>query len=121
MATPVPLEITGGLPYRRNFRITDGKDIWPALEDFELRGQVRQKDKATAPLVLNLTPYLSGAFDANDIVVTLAMTGQQTRLLNKGFYDILISDPGVEDARALRVSEGPLVYDQVLTSGAGLV
>lgn len=121
MATPVPLDVTGGLPYGRNFRVTDGVDIWPDVDSFEVRGQIRQKDKYTAPLVADLTPYLTGEIDGNDIVIKLVMTGAVTRTLGKGAYDILISDPGVEDAKALRVSEGPFNYDHVLTTAAGNV
>lgn len=118
---PVPLDVTGGLPYSRKFRITNGVNIWSTVEAFEVRGQVRAKDKATAALVANLTPYLSREIDGNDIVVSLSMTGAATRTMNKGYYDILISDPGVEDAKALRVSEGPFNYDQVLTTAVGNV
>lgn len=116
---PVPLEMVAGLPYAIRFRVTGVTAIWPTLDLLEVRGQVRKKDDPASPLVGNLTPYLVATIDGTDILVTLRLNGAQTRTMAKGYYDIVISDVGPDDDRALPVSKGPLVLDTLVTSGAG--
>ena len=128
-STPVDLRMRAGLPYGRRFRMQDGKNTWANLADFEVRCQVRQGKTDDSLFLFNLTPYLTPSYDVNDIVVDLVMTGADTRearsailLLTEvaavGNYDLIISDVGVEDARAIPLASGKVKIDTLVTAAA---
>jgi hypothetical protein len=115
----VPLKCRAGIPYRRRFRLVDGAAIWSTVESFEVRSQIRDKKDSSSELLGSLTPYLTKFIEGNDIVVQLEMTGAQTRTLpKKGYYDIIISDPGVEDDRAIPISSGRITVRSLITEAA---
>lgn len=113
----VTLAMTAGLPYHRRVRVMNGKALWPTLDSFEVRSQIREgKTEATALLGV-LTPYLTKSFDGVDIVVDIDLTGEQTREIPiSGSYDIVISDPGPEDARAFPILAGKIKVKALVTA-----
>lgn len=117
-ATPVELGITAGLPYSRRFRVHDGTNIWPTLDDFEVRSHVRAGKTSLTPLLTDLTPFLVPTLDGTDIVVDLKLTGAETRTLLKGFFDIVISDKGDVDARALPIASGRVKIGSLVTAAS---
>lgn len=117
-STPVDLEVTAGLPYARRFRVTGATSIWPVLETVEVRSQVRSKKTVASPLVFDLTPYLTRSTDAGDIVIDLELTGAETRTLVKGYYDIILSDAGIEDARAISIAAGQVKVSVLVTAAS---
>lgn len=60
---------------------------------------------------------MTSAFDGNDIVISLALTGEDTRELQSGFYDVFISDVGPTDARAIRILHGLFKVTPATTRG----
>lgn len=114
--TPVNLSIKAGLPYKRRFRLVNGTAVWPALGTFELRSQLRKQATVTSDLILDFAEYMAPTIEDTDIVITLTMTGAQTRALpTTGYYDIVLSDPGEDDAKAVcvipasKITTSPLV------------
>jgi hypothetical protein len=100
------LDVRPGLPFSRRVRLTDGKNIWADLDDFEARMHIRVSEDSSSRLKYDFTPHLGTSFDNDDILVEWALTGAETSLLKLGYYDLVISDTGVEDARAIRVLYG---------------
>lgn len=121
MSTATPLVVTAGLPYKRRFRVVGAKAIWPTLAEVEVRAHVRAGRQPTTALLVDLRPYLTLSSDVgiavNDILGELTMTGQQTRTLVSGYYDVVLSDVGAVDARAVRVLFGEFAV-QTLVTGA---
>lgn len=111
------LTVQAGEPYNRQIRVVDGKTIWSSLADFEVRSQVRGRQSVTSRLLADLGESMTAAFDGNDIVISLALTGQDTYALSSGFYDVFLSDVGVVDARAIRVLHGKLDVTPATTDG----
>jgi hypothetical protein len=118
MAEPTPLDVQAGIPYSRRIRITNGKNLWANLADFEVRSQVRAGRQITSQLKADLGPFLVASFDGNDIVIDLTLTGADTRALVGGNYDILVTDTGATDARGLRVLHGNLTVAPTTTTDA---
>lgn len=118
MSEPTKLAVQAGVPYNRVVRITGGKSVWPALADFEVRSQIRAGRYEGTALRYDLTPHLTAALDGNDITIALSMTGQETRSLVGGYYDMFVSDVGGTDTRALRVLHGQVVVEPATTSAA---
>lgn len=114
--TPVDLELVAGLPYARRFRVTGAASIWPTVESFEIRSHIREGRNENTPLVGRLDLFLTSTIEGQDVVVDLTLTGEQTRSIVKGFYDIIISDPGTEDARALSISSGKVKVSYLRTA-----
>lgn len=113
----VLLAVTRGVPFARTVRITGGTSIWATLDDFEVRAQVRAGRSELDALVADLGPYLSVSLDGADILIVLALSGAETRALAAGgFYDILLSDVGTTDARALKVLAGQLTVNPTVTA-----
>lgn len=114
---PVDLAMTAGLPYRRRFRVTGAAVVWPTVPDFEVRSQIRAGKDETTELLYNLAQHITPSIDVDDIVLDLELTGAQTRLVpHKGYYDMIISDPGVTDARAIPVSYGKIKVGLLVTA-----
>jgi hypothetical protein len=121
MTKNVPFPITAGLPFSKTFNVTlpTGRNWWTNLEDFEAKAQVREKPDVSSPLVLDLAPYMTLAFDNEDFVsITIEMTGEDTRSLTRsGYYDVILSDVGSTDARAYKLSQGSVRFTPLVTSG----
>lgn len=116
--TSVELAMTAGLPYARRFRVQGGKLVWSNLDQMEVRSQIRQRKTPTSPLVGALTPFLTASYEGDDILIDLELTGAQTRAMVKGYYDIIISDVGTTDARALPVASGKVKVSTLVTEAA---
>lgn len=120
MAIQVPFYITSGLPYAKEITVTlpTGRPWWLNTSQFEVKAQIREGVDFNAPLLLDLTPYISYVFSgANNVIVTLDMDGSDTRLLlNSGYYDFLMSDPATTDARVIKFLDGPVYRDSVITA-----
>lgn len=110
-----PLKMQAGVPYARRIRVEDGKNVWSTLDAFEVHSEVRATASVNAPLHGNLGQYMTPSFDGNDIVIDLALTGQQTRTLQSGYYDVLLTDAGSADAKGLLILFGPLTVKPVTT------
>lgn len=110
------LTVQAGEPYSRRIRVTDGTDIWPDLDDFEVRCQVRSGTSERYSLLDDLTPFLTPDIDGDDIVIDLAMTGADTRAAKSGYYDLILSDIGETDVRAIRILDGRFEVEPVITS-----
>ena len=120
MSTPVNFVVTAGLPFSRQVRITNGKSLWATEELFEARMQIRDGEDVSTALRYDFTPHLQKSYDGEDILVRWDLTGAQTRALKSGFYDLIVSDVGPEDAKALP----PLLYgrfkvETLVTSAEG--
>ena len=109
------LTLVGGLPYSRRIRVKKAAITWPTTNDFEVRSQVRVSASKSATLKATLTPYISASVDGEDIVLDLHMNGGSTRTLSGGYYDIVLSDKGSMDSRAIRVLGGKLTIQPLVT------
>lgn len=114
---PVDLVMTAGLPYRRRFRMGGVAAIWPTLPEFEVRSQIRAGKDETTELLYNLAQHITPSIDGVDIVLDLVLTGADTRVIpKKGYYDIIVSDPGVTDQRAIPASSGKIKVGLLVTA-----
>lgn len=114
--TPVDLVLTAGLPYSRKIRVTGGTGVWPTLGDFEVRSQIRREQDSNSALLGDLKPYLTPSIDGLDIVLDLVLSGAQTKTIPSGYYDIVLSDPGAVDARAISVLSGQVKVKTLVTA-----
>jgi len=118
--TSINLYITSGLPYRKRVVATlpSVRDWWLTDADFEVFLQIREEKEITSPLVLDLSDYLTVSMtDEDTVYIILQMTGAQTRLLLKGgYYDLIISDPEVTDARAYPLIKGRVIRKSLVTA-----
>lgn len=113
-------EMHAGIPFARVIRVTDGKNVWGDLDDFEVRCQLRKGKSTTSGLILNLHDYMTVDFGGDDIVITWTMTGAEVRVFDaNGYYDLILSDTGTTDARAIRVLDGQVHVRNTITSAAG--
>jgi len=116
-STPVDLVMTAGLPYNRRVRVLNAKNVWGESSLFEVRSQIRASRLSTSELLYDLGFHLVSTYDGIDILIELSLTGDQTRKLpKKGFYDMVISDVGKEDARAVPVLFGKVKVGSLITS-----
>lgn len=111
------LTIVKGLPYRRSIRVKGGVNVWPTVDDFEVRSQVRVSDDPSSTLKTDLAPYITARIDGLDIVLDLAMTGAESRTVLGGYYDIVVSDKGHTDLNAIRVLGGKFNVKPLITGG----
>lgn len=121
---PVEITITRGLPFSRTIRVTGGKNIWPNLVDFEVRSHLRKKKDPTSLLILVLHDYMEKSYgvdtQADDIIITWTMTGAETlEITDKGYFDVLLSDPGADDERGLRAVMGSIKLEDLTTTTEG--
>jgi hypothetical protein len=114
----ITLTVQAGEPFAQQIRIRDGQNVWASLGDFEVRAQVRQYRSTTSDLVVDLTPFLTVSLDANDILITLSLTGAETRAIRGGQYDVIVSDIGTTDARAVVLIYGTVEVSPVVTSAS---
>lgn len=111
------LTMVQGVPFSRQIRVAGGTAVWSDLTQVEARAQVRRGEEVASPLVVDLTPNLTVSIDGTDIVVNISLTGAQTRLVPRdGFYDVILSDVGMTDARALKILSGKLILETTVTS-----
>ncbi len=119
---PVPLDITAGLPFAKTFVATLplGRDWWTNTSQFEVLSQVREEARRDSPLVIDFADYITVTMTGADTVtIELVMSGEDTRKVTKrGFYDLIISDVGVSDARGYVLSKGPVRLNGVITAEA---
>jgi len=117
------LDITAGLPFKRVIVVTlpTGRNWWTVLTDFEVRMQCREAAAETAPLVFNFTPFLTVTFSGLDqVYITLVMTGADTRTLTEGgYFDVIMSDVGVTDARGYTIATGSVRRRVLVTKKDG--
>lgn len=113
-----PLHVKAGRPFTRRLRVTFpvARDYWLALTDFEVLGQIRAGDSEDTRLFNDLAEYMTPSLDGNDIVIDWSMTGEDTRTLSGGHYDILVSDPGTTDGRAVVVLKGRIWVEPIVTA-----
>lgn len=119
--TPVDLEMTAGLPYTRRVRVTGAALVWPDTDSFEVRSQFRAGKTPDTALIADLGQFLTSSVQAGDIVIDIALSGADTRALLpnlKGYYDIVISDPGIEDLRALPILSGRVKLGTLVTGAS---
>lgn len=106
-----------GVPFARRIRVVAGTTIWATLDDFEVRAQVRSGRSESGRLVADLTEFLTVSLDDADILIDLVLTGAETRALaSGGYYDILLSDVGTTDARALKLLAGQFTVNPTVTA-----
>lgn len=111
----VELAMTAGLPYARRARVEGGALIWPSLDDFEVQSEIRSAKK-NGTLLGALVNYITPSIDGDDIVLDIRLTGAQTRLVPvKGYFDVILSDPGPEDARAIPALSGKIKVGTLVT------
>lgn len=104
----VRFDVKAGLPFARQIRITNGKNIWATLEAFEARMHIREERDVTSSLKYDFSPHIIKSFDVDDIVLAWSLTGAQTRELSSGYFNLLVSDIGSVDDRAIQVIFGYL-------------
>lgn len=119
---------TSGTPFSQTIRAVGVKSIWTDLSQLEVRAQLRTGKTTSTPLIANLHDHMTWDFDVDDLVITWTMTGQETRAMfdlptwpsaKKGFFNVVVSDVGVEDARALVVPLMIFKMGDITTKGAG--
>lgn len=118
---PTDLEMTAGLPYGIRFTVPGRAAVWPTRESFEIRSDIRVGKTEATPLAGRLVDYITAVVEGPDIIVTVRLSGAQTRVVAKGYYDIVLSDPGVEDERALCIAHGKVKVDYLRTAAANEV
>lgn len=115
-----PLTLTSGLPMGKIILVTlpTGRAWWLETAEFEVRAHVRAEAKLDSTLLLDLGAYLTVSKDDVDTMrIVLSMDGAETLAVTKsGYYDIIMSDPGVDDARAKRILDGPFTVDSIITA-----
>lgn len=111
------LTMVQGVPFSRQIHVVGGTAVWPTLASVEARAQVRRGEEVSSPLVVDLTPFLTVRIDSLDLVVDMSLTGAQTRAIPRsGFYDLILSDVGTVDARALKILSGKLHLETTVTA-----
>jgi hypothetical protein len=121
------LTMTSGRPLSQIIRVVDAKLIWPTLVELEVRAQLRTGKTSNDALIANLHDYMTWDFDDDDLVITWTMTGEQTRdlyaltwgELKRGYFNVIVSDTGTEDARALVVPTVTLKAVSTTTAASG--
>lgn len=120
MTSYVRFNITSGLPFSKVINITfpTGRTWWTNTSQFELLFQIREHSKKNSPLILDMRQFLTVSFINADLLrISLSMTGANTRLVTKsGYYDLIISDVGVTDARAYVVIKGNVTQKSLVTA-----
>lgn len=120
MTSYVRFNITSGLPFSKVINITfpTGRSWWTNTSQFELLFQIREHSKKNSPLILDMRQFLTASFINADLLrISLSMTGANTRLVTKsGYYDLVISDVGVTDARAYVVIKGNVTQKSLVTA-----
>lgn len=89
--------------------------MWETVEALEVRAQVRAGRTVDSRLRFDLTPFLVPSIDGEDVVVDLVLTGADTRLVQPGYFDVLVTDVGGADAQGVRVP-GVLVVSPTTTA-----
>jgi hypothetical protein len=118
--TAADLKVVQGVPLSRSYRFVGAAATWPGAAGCEVKAQV--KARPGSPVLLDLTPFLSapavvasGEGAGVDIAVVLSMTGADTRTVTLGgMYDLILSDLGTVDARAVKVS-GSVSVEHTIT------
>ena len=104
------LIIKSGLPYSKSFllELPSGRSWWTMASQFEHVGQIRKKKDRDSELILDISTFISvTTVNADTYLFELKMTGQDTRTLTEsGAYDIIVSDTGITDGRAIELSVG---------------
>lgn len=118
MTKDKPLRVQAGSPYALRVVIANGTSLWTDLSDFDVRSQIRSGEGSQFPLRGDLTPFLTKSFEGDNIVITLNMTGSQTRVLKSGYCDMLVSDVGSADDKAIRVRIGIIEVLPIVTSAS---
>jgi hypothetical protein len=115
----VPLKIKIGLPYKRTITVNlpTTRDWWLTREEFEVLSQIREKKTTSSALIFDLTRFITATLvSPNTVVVTLEMTGEDTRKITAaGYYDIVMSDVGTKDENAFAISKGSVVLSSLIT------
>lgn len=106
------LALVSGVPYSLTATVEDGAALFAA--GHHVYGQIR--DEPGGRLIRDLAGDLASAVVGPDIVVTLTFTGRETRQITDGVYDIFISEPGTEEAQAIRLLDGAVSVEQVATA-----
>lgn len=111
--TPELLNLTAGVPARISVPALGVPVDW--LSTVEVSGLI----DGNPPLDLGSRAVVS--LTGADLLVTVDLTGQDTAALGRGgAFDLRLSDPGPEDARALLLARGD-VRVQELTTQTGTV
>lgn len=113
-----PWEVQAGEPFSRVVRLLNGTSIWATTSDFEVRAQVREEQTMPSKLILDLSPFITKSVDGVDLIATLTLTGEKTRLLKNGFFDVFFSDTGATDGKAIRAFKGTIAWTPAYTSGS---
>jgi hypothetical protein len=121
------LSMTAGAPFHQRIRMVGVKSIWSTVELLEVRAQMRVGPKSSDDLIVNLHDFMTYSFVGDDLVIDLDMTGGQTRALytlqwgpfKKGYFNVIASDVGVEDARSVVVPTVTIQITGTTTSAEG--
>lgn len=120
MAQQVPFHVTSGLPFARTITVSlpAGRTWWTTGTSFEVLSQIREAKDFDSPLLLDLKQFITTTFTApNTVTISIVMNGADTRKLKKsGYYDIIMSDLFLVDARAIAIISGSVFRDAVVTS-----
>lgn len=107
---PVPLSGVCGTPVEITSTVTGGAAFWPS-DNRQVYGAVRVTP--TSAVIVDLSPYLSAATVGADVKVTLSLPGSVTRLFTiRSKYDVRIAELGANEADALRVMHGPVIFER---------
>lgn len=128
--TPIPnvLKVVAGRPFSQTIRVKNIRNIWATADELEVRAQLRVGPNSTDSLIDNLHTRMTYSYDVNDLVIVLSMTGAQTRALvarqwsptGHAYFNIVISDVGTADSRAIVVPLITLTAGDTTVRAAGL-
>ncbi len=121
MAQLVPFHITSGLPFGKTLTVhlPAGRSYWVATNQYEVLGQIREANDPDSPLIIDLKQFITIDHAGDISTVTITMDGADTRRITReGYYDLVMSDPLAQDARAIKLMEGRVYRDAVVTADA---
>ena len=124
MSRQVPFYITSGLPFGKTIVVDlpNGRAWWTLINQFEVLSQAREGTDVTSPLIVDLAQYMTIDLVGDVVTIDLVMSGAETRLVTKsGNYDVILSDVLPTDDRAIKVLDGPVYRNAIVTSDTGVV
>lgn len=106
------LALVAGVPYSMAVTVTGGAALYAG--GHQVYGQIR--DEPGGEVIRDLKQDLASEVAGSDIVVTLTLTGRETRSIADGIFDIFIAEPGSEEAQAIRLLSGAVSVEQVASA-----
>lgn len=119
-------DLTAGAPFIKTFRVKNAKLVWASIDDLEVHAHLRTGLSSKTTLVADLRDYMTYVYDGNDLVITLQMTGADTRTIYNrmpeekiAYFNIVVSDLGTVDSRAIVIPVITVKASDITVSSGG--